>query len=96
MGALLPYSSPDGYYDKIKEYDSKADISGCMGVVFDSTKCPDEYSACINVYNKYFCAIFSGAVDTDENLALFKKELKDAGEDVVIAEKQAEIDAAKK
>ena len=25
MGALLPYSSPDGYYDKIKEYDSKAD-----------------------------------------------------------------------
>lgn len=96
MGALLPYSSPDGYNDKIKEYDSKADISGCMGVVFDSTKCPDEYSACINVYNKYFCAIFSGAVDTDENLALFKKELKDAGEDVVIAEKQAEIDAAKK
>ena len=93
MGAILPYSSVDGHYDKLKEYDAAAELSGCMGVVFDSTNVADEYTACINAYNKYYGGILAGVLDTDEAIAQYKAELQAAGEDVVIAEKQAQIDA---
>lgn len=93
MGSILPFTSVDGHYDKLREYDSQAEQSGCMGVVFDSTNVADQYTACINAYNKYYAAILSGTMDTESTLAQFKAELEASGEADVIAEKQAQIDA---
>lgn len=75
-----------------KAYEEAGRLSGCLGVQFDATNVVDEYSACIGVVEKYFNAIMSGSVDTDEALEKFSAELKENGEDVVIEEKQRQID----
>ncbi|HHV10835.1 MAG TPA: ABC transporter substrate-binding protein [Clostridiales bacterium] len=81
-----------GFYKALKEYDNNANISGTLGCVFDSTPVSDEYAACSNVIDKYLASIMCGAVDTQETLAVFKKELQAAGEDKIIAEKQRQLD----
>ena len=42
--------------------------------------------------SKYYNAILSGSVDVESTLEQFKEELKAAGEDEVIAEKQKQLD----
>ena len=91
--SYLGASQTDNWKEAYSEYEQGAVISGCMGCVFDSTKVSDAYSACINVYQKYYAAIIGGAWDVDEYLEEFASELKAAGEDEVIAEKQAQLDA---
>lgn len=92
MNGYESYQSADGFAEKIHEYDSNAIKSGALGCVFDSTDVTNEYSACINVFNKYYYAIMSGSMDTESTLKSFKEELKTAGEDKVIAEKQKQLD----
>lgn len=93
MGARLSYASVDGEYDRLKAYDASAEISGCMGVVFNSSNVADQYTACINAYNKYYQAILAGVIDTEDGIAQYKAELATAGEADIIAEKQAQINA---
>lgn len=83
---------PD-FYHLLEDYDKNAKKSDCLGCIFDSSSVTDEYAACTNVIGKYMQSILAGAVDTDETLAAFKEELKAAGEDKVIAEKQKQLDA---
>ena len=82
-----------GFYKLLEEYDENAEKSPCLGCTFDSTPVADEYAACVNVMSKYLQPILCGAVDTDESLEAFKAELKTAGEEKVIAEKQKQLDA---
>ena len=49
--------------------------------------------ACTNVVGKYHQALLTGTVDPDTTLPIFIKELKDAGIDDIVAEKQKQIDA---
>ncbi len=87
------YTSADGFADLLRSYDANAIKSGALGCVFDSTNVTNEYTACVNVFEKYYYAIMSGSMDTESTLETFKAELKAAGEDVVIAEKQTQLDA---
>lgn len=86
------YTVVPNYYELLREYDENAEKSSCLGCIFDSTSVTDEYTACTNVIDKYYNAIMSGSVDVDETLETFKKELAAAGEAVVIAEKQKQLD----
>ena len=43
--------------------------------------------------NKYHKALLCGALNPDETLPQFNQELKDAGIDAIIAEKQKQLDA---
>ncbi len=43
--------------------------------------------------NKYHKALVCGALDPEETLPKFNQELKDAGLDAIIAEKQSQLDA---
>ena len=54
---------------------------------------PREIAACTNVVNKYHKALVCGALDPETTLPQFNQELKDAGIDVIIEEKQAQLDA---
>lgn len=87
------FQTADNFAQLLRDYDENAIKSGALGCVFDSTNVTNEYSACINAVNKYYYAIMSGSMDTESTLESFKRELKAAGEDVVIAEKQAQLDA---
>lgn len=93
MKAKLDSSRLPGAWDRLMAYDDNAEISGCMGVVFNSEAVANEYTACINAYNKYYAAILSGAMETEATLEQYKAELEASGEAAVIAEKQKQIDA---
>ena len=91
---FAPYFFQADRWEKVKEYDEGAVAkSNAVGCVFDSYAVVDEYAACINVMNKYYNSILSGAVDPDETIAMMKEELEVAGEAKVIEEKQRQLDA---
>ena len=81
-----------GFYEKLEAYDQSGAVSDCVGCVFDYTDVSDEYNACANVMSQYYANVMSGAVDIDEVLDDWKADLKTAGEDIVIAEKQRQLD----
>ncbi|MDO4283924.1 MAG: ABC transporter substrate-binding protein [Eubacteriales bacterium] len=81
------------YYQNLASYNSSVQKSTAYGFCFDTTNVIDEYSACSNVMDKYFDALMMGAVDPDEYIPRAIEELKAAGVDNVIAEKQAQFDA---
>ncbi|WP_286080928.1 ABC transporter substrate-binding protein [Parablautia intestinalis] len=93
LNAYPSYTSADEFSELLRNYDANAIKSGALGCVFDSTNVTNEYTACVNVFEKYYFAIMSGSMDTESTLETFRAELKAAGEDVVIAEKQAQLDA---
>lgn len=90
---VAPFTNSPDYWDLSRNYDDTAEVSGCLGLIFDSTNCAEAYAACMNVYDEYYEAILCGTVDTDEGIAKYRDELKKAGEDKVIAEKQAQLDS---
>ena len=53
----------------------------------------NEITACNNVKTKYENALNTGSLDPATALPKMIQELKDAGVDTVIAEKQAQVDA---
>ena len=64
-----------------------------FGFSFDATQVANEITACTNVVNKYHKALVCGALDPETTLPQFNSELKDAGIDAIIEEKQAQLDA---
>ena len=53
----------------------------------------NQLTACTNVMGKYHNALMCGALDPEEILPKFIQELKDAGIDDIIADKQEQLDA---
>lgn len=80
-------------WNKMKEFNSSAAISQALGFAFDSTPVKNEYTAITNVMAKYADSITYGIVDYDSTIEEYRQELKDAGIDAYIAEKQAQLDA---
>ena len=64
-----------------------------MGFVFDASNVSSEIAACTNVVSQYYNTIVLGLGDTEKLMAEFRAELKAAGIDTIIAEKQAQLDA---
>jgi putative aldouronate transport system substrate-binding protein len=81
------------------EYNKTAVISPGKGFGWNNETVINEVTACNNVRNKYVNALDCGTVDPAVALPQFIKELKDAGVDRIIAEKQKQFNewlAAKK
>jgi putative aldouronate transport system substrate-binding protein len=67
--------------------------SKALGFTCDLSPVADQYAACANVIAQYYNPIMNGEVDIDEVLPVFQQELKNAGIDEIIAEKQKQLDA---
>lgn len=80
-------------YDKIIAYNESTTVSKALGFSFDVSEVSDIVAAVSNVWNKYYKAVYTGAVDPDEYIPLFVQEQKDAGIDELIAEVQSQLDA---
>ena len=93
IGAIWGPDLPVDYWDATKEFNQTAAKSAAFGFSFDATKTPNEIAACTNVVNKYHKALVCGALNPEETLPKFNQELKDAGIDAIIAEKQSQLDA---
>lgn len=92
---LLSYvwegDSPD-LWEETKVFNENAILSKAMGFAWDVSPVKTEYTAVSNVRSKYEFAITSGFMDYDSTIDTYLQELKDAGIDKIIAEKQSQID----
>lgn len=82
-------------WEEMKKFNDDAIESAAFGFVFDSTPVKTEYAACTSVVDKYSRALGQGGVDADSTLEQFISELKAAGVDKVVAEKQSQFDSWK-
>ena len=84
---------PLDLWDQLGQFNDEAYPSKALGFVWDNSKVLNEITACQNVKSKYANGLELGALDPDEALPKFIEELKAAGIDTIIEEKQAQLDA---
>ena len=87
-GAQLPVD----YWDATREFNDTIQKSAAFGFTFDAGPVSNEITACTNVVNKYHKALVCGALNPEETLPKFNQELKDAGLEAIITEKQSQLD----
>ncbi len=81
------------YFEQLMIFNSEAKNSKEVGFMFNTSKCADAFSACLNVHQKYFNALLCGVVDPKEVIPQAINEMKAAGLEDVILEEQAQLDA---
>lgn len=81
------------YSELLIESNTNAKKSLALGFSFDPTNVTNEITQLDTVCSKYQVGLESGALDPEEYLPKFIEELKDAGIETVIAEKQKQLDA---
>lgn len=90
----IPFNYPADYFEQMIQANEDALKSNAFGFKLDSANITDEIAACTNVYNQYFKALYSDAVDDyDAMVKTLQDEMKAAGIDKIVAEKQAQLDA---
>lgn len=80
-------------WDQIQEFNEDATVSPAKGFAWDNTEVQNEVTACANVVAKYGPALECGSLDPETTIPKFLDELKAAGADTIIAEKQKQLDA---
>jgi putative aldouronate transport system substrate-binding protein len=89
---LLPGVAAD-IPQKTDELNKSAKASRIMGFSFDTEPVKSESAQCKTIVDKYKDGFANGMFDVDSTLATMNKELKAAGMDKIIAEKQKQLDA---
>lgn len=74
-------------------FNKSAKESIALGFTWDNSNVLNEVTACNNVKAKYENALNCGMLNPDEALPKFIEELKAAGLDTILQEKQAQLDA---
>ncbi|MFD0960045.1 ABC transporter substrate-binding protein [Paenibacillus chungangensis] len=83
--------NPADYWEVQTEFNNTAIRSEAYGFTYDSSKVRNQVTATSNVVAKYHHALMTGMLDPEETLPVFQKELKAAGIDDIIKEKQAQL-----
>ncbi|MDR6721626.1 putative aldouronate transport system substrate-binding protein [Paenibacillus amylolyticus] len=84
-------TDPD-IWEKVKQFNESAVKSKALGFTFDPTSVKTEIAAIGNVISQYRLPLETGSVDPDNVLPKFLDNLKIAGIDKVIEEKQRQLD----
>ena len=80
-------------WEQTREYNNTAICSKAMGFSFDNAKVTAELSALSNVTAQYTAGLECGVLDPNEYIPKLIDDMKSAGIDTVIAEKQSQLDA---
>lgn len=91
IGYTWEGDDPD-VHQQMTDFNNSAKRSKALGFTFDPTNVQNQITACSNVATKYTIGIESGSLDPAEALPKFQEELKSAGIDQIIAEKQRQLD----
>lgn len=78
---------------QLSTFNAEATASPAKGFTWDNSSVLNEVTACQNVTSKYKNALECGMLNPAETLPQMNQELKDAGLETIIAEKQAQLDA---
>lgn len=84
---------PEDLWQQLEEFNSSAHNSVAKGFMWDNANVMNEITACQNVKDKYANGLELGVLEPEETLPVFIDELKAAGIDTIIAEKQKQLDA---
>ncbi|KGE18788.1 extracellular solute-binding protein [Paenibacillus wynnii] len=79
-------------WEKFKEFNKASTPSVLVGFVYNAEPVKNEEAAIAAIWKKYIDALSAGIVDTTDYLDKMNKELKKAGMDKVLQEKQRQID----
>jgi putative aldouronate transport system substrate-binding protein len=88
--------NPPDYWDVTRDFNATAAKSFAFGFSWDSSDVKNQLTACTNVMGKYHKALMCGELDPATTLPRFNQELKAAGMDDIIKDKQAKLDAWRK
>jgi putative aldouronate transport system substrate-binding protein len=88
--------NPPDYWDVTRKFNETALKSYAFGFSWDSSDVKNQITACTNVMGKYHKALMCGAVDPETTLPRFIQELKAAGIDDIIKDKQEKLNAWRK
>jgi putative aldouronate transport system substrate-binding protein len=79
-------------WDQTKAFNNSAQKSLALGFVYNAEPVKTEVAAVLNVVSQFKMALETGSVDPDKVLPDFIAQMKAAGIDKIIAEKQKQID----
>lgn len=80
-------------WDKFKAFNSSAKTTKTLGFTFDPSNVTTEVASIATVWDKYVPGLQTGTSDPDTTLAKLEADLKVAGVEKVITEKQKQLDA---
>lgn len=90
--AVVSEGTDPNQWNVVNAFSASAANSPAMGFRFDNSMVMNEITACNNVIAKYDVGLRWGELDPEEALPKFNEELKAAGLDTIIAEKQKQLD----
>lgn len=88
----VPLGRPDDFWEIVKEFNEECVYSPAYGFSYDPSNVQNETAACANVISKYDAPLQCGMLDPETELPKFIEELKDAGADKIIEDKQKQFD----
>ena len=91
-GCPVWFYQPTDMWEMMEKTNKESKPSLALGFTFDATPVADQITACSNIIAQYYLPIINGEVDIDDILPVFQQELKSAGIEDVIAEKQRQLD----
>lgn len=80
-------------WNQLNAFNASAHPSPAKGFLFDNENVLNEVTACNNVVAKYKNGLITGCLNPDETIPKMIDEMKAAGIDTIVAEKQAQFDA---
>ena len=92
----VPLGRPDNFWEILEEFNEECVFSPAYGFSYDPSNVQNETAACANVISKYDAPLQCGMLDPEIELPKFIEELKAAGADKIIADKQQQFDEWKK
>lgn len=84
--------NPADLWEQTREFNDSAIPSPVVGFAFDPDRVKTQIAAVTNVAEQYRKGLEHGVLDPEKSLPEFVKQLKSAGLDRIIAEKQRQID----
>jgi putative aldouronate transport system substrate-binding protein len=84
---------PTDIWEQVQTFNRKAVRSVAYGFSYDPAPVSEQVNACLQVVSEYTAPLEAGVGDTDLLLTEFRAALKEAGIDLVTAEKQRQLDA---
>ncbi len=80
-------------WNELSKFNASAKASPAKGFVFNNEEVLNEVTACNNVIEKYQNGLITGCLNPEEAIPKMTGELKVAGIDTIIAEKQKQLDS---
>jgi putative aldouronate transport system substrate-binding protein len=89
----FPAGTSDAYIDAVRNWNNGVKVSPLMGFVFDGKNVQEALAKVNAVYSVYGRLLLTGSSNAEALLSEFGKRLKAAGQDAIVAEAQAQVNA---